>query len=305
MPEKPCDLFISYAWGKENFNQKRVTFLKNYLEKNLKYKIWMDIQFMGVGDRLFQEIEKGLRQVQAVIVIITSEYATSANCKKEIALADALGKPLIPILFEKDIEKSWPPEGLGMYLSGSLYGKFNEKLFDKTDQIFWTEKAMTELKGQIQQYVKKESEPTTTASTIQSKSYEIGGDGDIQELKTANWTYNGDVVNSVPHGRGTKKWKNGTLHYGEWQNGEAHGAGIRKWDGNGGQFSGDWVKGEWVYGTYSWPGTGGRYVGEFKDFKRNGDGIFNYGNGDRFVGKWVADIKDPLRISLLFKIHGL
>ena len=79
----------------------------------------MDIDHIKVGKQLLAEIETGIREATAIIIVLTKDYPVSVNCRKEIALADALGKPLIPLMFEANLE--WPPEGLGMFLSGSVF----------------------------------------------------------------------------------------------------------------------------------------------------------------------------------------
>lgn len=67
---------------------------------------------MGAGQQLFEQIEGAIRNSQVFIAVITEDYHASKNCNKEIALADSLGKPIIPVLFD---QISWPPQGLGMY----------------------------------------------------------------------------------------------------------------------------------------------------------------------------------------------
>lgn len=284
--KKKSELFLSYAWGKEKINQKRVLFFKNYLEKTHSFRSWMDVDHVAVGKQLFTEIEKGIRESTAVVIILTKEYPISVNCRKEIALADALGKPLIPLMFETNLE--WPPEGLGMFLSGSVYLQFHQ---NAGKDKFWSDGAENQLIEQFRNFgveasmnlklTKQQSVARTIASSKKADIFEIEDDEKISHLKSSNWDYRGEVKNGVPDGKGTKKWQNGTVHYGEWKDGQSHGSGIRQWGANGGQFSGDWSEGEWVYGTYSWPDES-RYVGEFKEFKRHGDGIFKYGNGDRY-----------------------
>ena len=89
----PADLFISYCWGGENApNQQRVKHLKSTLESSYNFKIWMDISEMSVGHQFLEKIESGIRQAKVVLIVLTEEYLDSRNCKKEIALADGLGK---------------------------------------------------------------------------------------------------------------------------------------------------------------------------------------------------------------------
>ena len=43
------------------------------------------------------------------------------------------------------------------------------------------------------------------------------------------WTYEGDVVNSKPHGQGTTAYANGDKYIGEWKAGNFHGHGTYTW----------------------------------------------------------------------------
>ena len=63
---------------------------------------------MGGGDSLYDKIDKGLRGCKVIISCVTSKYALSANCRREVSLADALKRPLVPLLLEETV---WPPEG--------------------------------------------------------------------------------------------------------------------------------------------------------------------------------------------------
>ena len=86
MPKDNYDIFISYHWGKEQANQKKVKQIKEHLEKKYKYKIWMDVNTIAVGQKLCDEIETGMRSAKIIILALTSSYSLSPNCRKEIAL---------------------------------------------------------------------------------------------------------------------------------------------------------------------------------------------------------------------------
>ena len=77
---------------------------------------------MGAGQQLFEQIESAIRESQVFIAVVTGDYHSSKNCNKEIALADSLGKPIIPVLFEP---VNWPPQGLGMYKIYKINAFFN------------------------------------------------------------------------------------------------------------------------------------------------------------------------------------
>ncbi|CAF1359773.1 unnamed protein product [Didymodactylos carnosus] len=63
---------------------------------------------MGGGDSLYEKIDNGVRNAKVIISCITPKYVISANCRREVSLADALKKPIIPLLLDR---VSWPPPG--------------------------------------------------------------------------------------------------------------------------------------------------------------------------------------------------
>jgi len=46
--------------------------------------------------------------LQVVIACLTPRYVVSHHCNKELALADLLHKPIIPVMYE---QMPWPPAG--------------------------------------------------------------------------------------------------------------------------------------------------------------------------------------------------
>lgn len=75
---------------------------------------------MGGGDSLYDKIDKGLRSCKLVVSCVTEKYSLSQNCRREIALADGIKKPIIPLLADANL--SWPPAGpMSMPLSQLSY----------------------------------------------------------------------------------------------------------------------------------------------------------------------------------------
>ncbi|XP_070174801.1 uncharacterized protein [Littorina saxatilis] len=108
------DVFISYQWGK----QPQILKLYQRLT-SLGYTCWLDIMQMGGGDSLYDKIDRGVRGCRVVLACVTTKYAKSANCRREVSLADALQKPLVPLLLEG---MAWPPPGpMSPVLTGLLY----------------------------------------------------------------------------------------------------------------------------------------------------------------------------------------
>ena len=116
------DVFLSYAWGKDRHNQRRVQRLKTYLNRKYNISVWMDMNQITPGSSLSAEIERGLFGCKVFVLCITAEYANSENCIKELELAVALKKPILPILFE---DLPWPIQGISFHLSSKIYASFN------------------------------------------------------------------------------------------------------------------------------------------------------------------------------------
>ena len=88
---------------------------------------------MGGGDSLYEKIDSGVRGCQVVLTCVTQKYSFSANCRREVSLADALKKPIIPLLLEKI---DWPPTGpMSMFFSQLLFINFYR---DEEVQMKWT-----------------------------------------------------------------------------------------------------------------------------------------------------------------------
>ena len=73
--------------------------------------------------------------------------------------------------------------------------------------------------------------------------------------------YQGQVSGGLPHGKGTKKWKDGTTYEGDFVNGKMEGTGV-------------WCK------------NGNEYKGEFKNDMFNGRGVITYSNGETYEGEF-------------------
>jgi hypothetical protein len=121
-------IFISYQWGK----QKEIINLYTRLV-SFGLTCWLDIKEMSGGDTLYEKIDTGIRNCHVMISCVTEKYGLSANCRKEVLLADSINKPIIPLLLESGI--LYPPAGpLGPIL-GSL--KFIDFTKDLNEQNTW------------------------------------------------------------------------------------------------------------------------------------------------------------------------
>ncbi|CAM4838547.1 unnamed protein product [Rotaria magnacalcarata] len=97
-------VMISYQWDR----QTDIVALYKRLTQ-LGYRCWLDIFQMGGGDSLFEKIDDGIRNAKCVLACVTPKYTKSINCRREMSLADALSKTIVPLLIEDT--NTWPPPG--------------------------------------------------------------------------------------------------------------------------------------------------------------------------------------------------
>jgi hypothetical protein len=107
-------VFLSYQWD----FQEEVLKIKENLEK-AGFKCFMDVGQMGGGNLLYQKIDQGIRNSKVVIACITPKFVVSHFCNREMALADLLRKPIVPIMLAPT---PWPPPGgMGLIFSQLVY----------------------------------------------------------------------------------------------------------------------------------------------------------------------------------------
>ena len=143
---------------------------------------------MGGGDSLYDKIDRGIRGCKVVLTSITQKYTLSANYRREVSLADALKKPIIPLLMEKS---DWPPTGpMSMVFTQLLFINFCK---DETVQLRWDGPKFDELLQKINSYALEIED-----KVLEKPSNEIGnenpGKGDKQV-----------VVDEKMHGEKEKK----------------------------------------------------------------------------------------------------
>jgi hypothetical protein len=83
-------IFLSYQWGSRTV----ITTLKSHLEE-AGYACWMDTGQMGGGDKLFKKIDAGIRGAKVIICCMTTAYAQSDNCSREVHLSMSTGKTIL------------------------------------------------------------------------------------------------------------------------------------------------------------------------------------------------------------------
>ena len=158
-------VFLSYQWGKQPQVQalyKRLT--------SMGYAVWMDIYQMGGGDSLYDKIDKGVRGCKAVVSCVTQKYTLSANCRREVSLADALKKPIIPVLMESI---KWPPDGpMSMVFTEILYiNCYRSELIQTT----WKGAQFDDLIGKLEQFIPSKVSKDHKDQGIENRSVVSGG----------------------------------------------------------------------------------------------------------------------------------
>ncbi|PAA91814.1 hypothetical protein BOX15_Mlig018443g1, partial [Macrostomum lignano] len=142
-PPAAPQVFLSYQWSK----QSEVKALYSRL-CSLGFTCWMDIFQMGGGDSLYEKIDRGVRGCSVVVAFVTPKYAASPNCRREVSLADAIRKPIVPVMLEK---MAWPPEGpMSMPLTQLIYVQMYK---DAEDQLTWRGEKFEELHARLRQIV--------------------------------------------------------------------------------------------------------------------------------------------------------
>jgi hypothetical protein len=127
-------VMISYQWDRQTdifALYKRLT--------QLGYKCWLDILQMGGGDSLFEKIDAGIRNAKCVLACVTPKYTISINCRREMSLADALKKTIVPLYLEET--STWPPPGpMAFVFIDKPHIDFRSSNVNGSDGHLWTSK---------------------------------------------------------------------------------------------------------------------------------------------------------------------
>ena len=100
-------------------------------------------------------------------------------------------------------------------------------------------------------------------------------------------TYDGELVEGLPNGKGKEIYKNGDEYMGQFVYGKKHGYGILYSPGKfkySGNFQNNKMNG---YGTIEYE-NGSVYRGEFKNAEFHGTGTFIDNNGNERTGLWES-----------------
>jgi hypothetical protein len=79
--------------------------------------------------------------LQIVVSCVTKAYSESNACQQEVALADVLKKPILPVLFEA---VTWPPEGpMAMPFAPLIYINCEKGLTKNLETVIQTIRSKT------------------------------------------------------------------------------------------------------------------------------------------------------------------
>ncbi len=98
-------IFLSYRSSEVDFALRLAADLKN-----AGVNLWMDRLDINPGDDWRKSLESAVYSSAAVISILSAGYVTSKYCKRELARADRLGRPIFPVLLDMIHETDWPLE---------------------------------------------------------------------------------------------------------------------------------------------------------------------------------------------------
>ncbi len=99
------EVFISYAQS----DVDKVRLLLSEL-RNLRVHGWMDQADLAAGDAVASSIRSALLHAHAVVVLLSPTALKSQWVNFELGAAEALGKKIIPVLIEGDVETEELPE---------------------------------------------------------------------------------------------------------------------------------------------------------------------------------------------------
>lgn len=136
----------------------------------------------------------------------------------------------------------------------------------------------SETEESIQLANSSESESMANIDESQERAIQVGG---------ADYYGQVDPSNNAPDGKGTMKYDNGDVYEGEWVDGMREGKGCMKYN-NGDMYDGEWKtdmrEGQ---GEYTWK-DGRKYIGEYKADQRDGEGIYRGWRGYSQDYGWVG-----------------
>ncbi|SRR5713101_8919192 len=103
--DKPS-VFISHSFSDENWVRE----FANSLEQR-GLNVWFDSHSIPLGQSWTEAIEKGLRESNVIVLLVTPDSLKRPNLFFEIGAAMGMGKRLVPVV-SKDLDPSALPASL-------------------------------------------------------------------------------------------------------------------------------------------------------------------------------------------------
>jgi hypothetical protein len=104
MGHSVTDVFLSYAREDLSFVRRLTAALQ---ERNRK--VWVDLEDIILSARWMEEIRTGITEADAVMFVITPDWAASTICRTELDYAIEQSKRLVPILARQTPDGDIPP----------------------------------------------------------------------------------------------------------------------------------------------------------------------------------------------------
>ena len=134
--------------------------------------------------------------------------------------------------------------------------------------------------------------PSETSATPHAPVIERAEEKSTQQIDTGRLnyddgsTYEGEIKDGVPHGKGSLVWADGDTYTGEFEAGVRYGHGIYVF-ADGTKYTGGFVDGQYEgAGTITSP-DGITYTGQFKDDEPHGPGTVVLADGTIYTGDFV------------------
>lgn len=132
-------IFLSYRSLEADFALKLASDLKNE-----GVKLWMDrLDGIQVGVDWRDAIQNAINGCAAMIAVLSPDYIESEYCKKELARANSLQRPIFPVLLRPIQKENWP-----LVIEGLQYEDFTDWL-DPARYLAHLRKLLTWLKAEV------------------------------------------------------------------------------------------------------------------------------------------------------------
>lgn len=98
-------IFLSYRSAEAEFALRLAADLKN-----AGVNLWMDRLDIKPGDDWIYALQNGVNDCAAIISVLSPGYVSSKYCRRELARADRMGRPIFPVILRPVPAEDWPFE---------------------------------------------------------------------------------------------------------------------------------------------------------------------------------------------------